>query len=196
MKLLKTKLVLAIILLFAFSVSLSFAQESENEIPTKEKYAFVELMGTIKEINKETREITVIGEEGELHTFTASEDVKRFDEIEVGEVITFGFYKFLKAEFRKPTEEEIAEPLVAIADAEIAGMDMEPGAVIGAMVKAVVTIQAINLTYMYVTIKGPQGNYTTIDVEDVDLIKKLHVGQVVIMTYGEAIAVTLTKVED
>ncbi|GGZ72969.1 hypothetical protein GCM10007028_07540 [Algibacter mikhailovii] len=176
--------------------NLSFAQEAKNDMPTKEKVAYVELMGTIKEINKETREITVIGSEGELHTFTAGEDVKRFDEIAVGEVITFGFYKFLKAEFRKPTEEEIAEPLMVIADAEKAGMDMEPGVVIGAMVKAVVTIQVINLTYMYVTIKGPQGNYTTIDVEDEELIKKLHVGQVVIMTYGEAIAVSLTKVED
>jgi hypothetical protein len=194
MKFLKTNVILLFTFLFVFN--LSVAQETENEIPTKEKIAFVELMGTIKEINKDTREITVIGSEGELHTFTASEDVKRFDEIEVGEVITFGFYKFLKAEFRKPTEEEIAEPLVAVAEAEIAGMDMEPGAVIGAVVKAVVTIQVINLTYMYVTIKGPQGNYTTIDVEDADLIKKLHVGQVVIMTYGEAIAVTLTKVEE
>ena len=84
---------------------------------------------------------------------------------------------------------------IRVADAEIAGMDVEPGAVIGAMAKAVVTIQVINLTYMYVTIKGPQGNYMTIDVEDADLIKKLHVGQVVILTYGEAIAITLTKVE-
>lgn len=193
MKFLKNYVILLFTLLLA--LNFSFAQETENKIPTKEKYAFVELMGTIKEINKETREITVISAEGELDTFTASEDVKRFDEIEVGEVITFGFYKFLKAEFRKPTAEEIAEPLVAIADAEIAGMDVEPGAVIGAMAKAVVTIQVINLTYMYVTIKGPQGNYMTIDVEDADLIKKLHVGQVVILTYGEAIAITLTKVE-
>lgn len=179
-----------------FSINISISQEKENTIPTKEKYAFVELMGTIKEINNETREITVIGEEGELHTFTASDDVKRFDEIEVGEVITFGFYKFLKAEFRKPTKEELAEPLVAVADAEIAGMDMEPGAVLGAVAKAVVSIEVINLPYMYVTIKGPQGNYMTIDVEDAELIKKLHVGQIVILTYGEAIAVTLTKVED
>ena len=181
MKFLKNHVILLFVLLFA--LNLSFAQETENEIPTKEKYAFVELMGTIKEINKETREITVIGEEGELHTFTASEDIKRFDEIEVGEVITFGFYKFIKAEFRQPTAEEIAEPLV------------EPGAVIGAVIKAVVTIQVINLPYMYVTIQGPRGKFITMDVEDAELIKKLHVGQIVILTYGEAIAVSLTKVE-
>lgn len=193
MKFLKNHVILLFVLLFA--LNLSFAQETENEIPTKEKYAFVELMGTIKEINKETREITVIGEEGELHTFTASEDIKRFDEIEVGEVITFGFYKFIKAEFRQPTAEEIAEPLVALAEAEIAGMDVEPGAVIGAVIKAVVTIQVINLPYMYVTIQGPRGKFITMDVEDAELIKKLHVGQIVILTYGEAIAVSLTKVE-
>ena len=174
--------------------NISFAQE--NEIPTREKYELVEMQGTITEINKETRDITIIGSKGELHTFTASEDVERFDEIEVGEVITFDFYKYIKAEFRQPTEEEKAEPLVILAEAGKAGMDTEPGAAIGAVFKAVVTIQTINLQFMFVSIQGPNGNYSTIQMEDKELIKKLHVGQVVILTYGEAIAVKLTKVED
>ncbi|MCO4821664.1 MAG: hypothetical protein KC469_06320 [Flavobacteriaceae bacterium] len=179
---------------FLLITNISFAQE--NEIPTREKYELVEMQGTITEINKETRDITIIGSKGELHTFTASEDVERFDEIEVGEVITFDFYKYIKAEFRQPTEEEKAEPLVILAEAGKAGMDTEPGAAIGAVFKAVVTIQTINLQFMFVSIQGPNGNYSTIQMEDKELIKKLHVGQVVILTYGEAIAVKLTKVED
>lgn len=174
---------------------ISFAQEKDNDIPTKEMSELVEVQGTITEINKDTRDITIIGSKGDLHTITAGPEVERFDEIEVGEVVTFDFYKYVKAEFRKPTEEELAEPLVIIAEAGKTGLDVEPGAAIGAMVKAVVTIQVINLPFMYVNIQGPQGDFTTVHMKDKELIQKLHVGQVVILTYAEAVAVSLTKVD-
>lgn len=185
------------ILLFTIllTTEISFAQEKDNEIPTKEMSELVEVQGTITEINKETREITIIGSKGDLHTITAGPEIERFDEIEVGEVVTFDFYKYVKAEFRKPTEEELAEPLVVIAEAGKTGLDLEPGAAVGAMVKSIVTIQVINLPFMYVNIQGPQGNFTTVHMKDKELIQKLHVGQVVILTYAEAIAVTLSKVD-
>ena len=72
---------------------------------------------------------------------------------------------------------------------------MKPGAAVGAVVKAVVTIQVINLPFMYVNVQGPNGNFISIHMEDNELIQKLHVGQVVIMTYAEAVAISLTKVE-
>ena len=185
----------ALLFVFLLVTQISFAQETDNDIPTKEKYDLVEMQGTITEIDKEAREISIMGSNGELHTIIASEEVKRFDEIEVGEIITFEYYKYLKAEFRKPTAEELAEPLVILAEADKAGMDMEPGVAVGAIVKAVVTIQVINLPFMYVSIQGPAGNFTAIPVEDKELIQKLHVGQVVILTYAEAVAVSLTKVD-
>ena len=174
---------------------ITFAQDKDNDIPTKEISEVVEVKGTITDINKETRDITIMGSKGDLHTITAGPEVERFDEIEVGEVVTFDFYKYVKAEFRKPTEAELAEPLVIIAEAGKAGLDVEPGAAVGAMVKAVVTIQVINLPFMYVNIQGPEGDFTTIHMKDKDLIQQLHVGQVVILTYAEAVAVSLTKVD-
>ncbi|WP_104734388.1 hypothetical protein [Hanstruepera ponticola] len=192
MNLFKKCLVIFTILLVS---QITFAQENDKEIPTKEISEVVEVKGTITEINKETRDITIMGSKGDLHTITAGPEVERFDEIEVGEVVTFDFYKYVKAEFRKPTEAELAEPLVIIAEAGKADLDVEPGAAVGAMVKAVVTIQVINLPFMFVNIQGPQGDFTTIHMKDKDLIQKLHVGQVVILTYAEAVAVSLTKVD-
>lgn len=186
-----------VVLLFTILLTsqITFAQDKDSEIPTKEISETVEVKGTITEINKETRDITIMGTKGDLHTITAGPEVERFDEIEVGEIVTFDFYKYVKAEFRKPTEAELAEPLVIIAEAGKAGLDVEPGAAVGAMVKAVVTIQVINLPFMYVNIQGPKGDFTTVHMKDKDLIQKLHVGQVVILTYAEAVAVSLTKVD-
>ena len=98
------------------------------------------------------------------------------------------------AEFRNPTPEEILEPLVVIAEAGKVDLDMPPGAAIGALVKALVTVEVINRPYMDVVVKGPQGNFVTIPVEDPSLIQTLNVGKVVILTYGEAMALYIEKI--
>ena len=192
MKILKISTLLIAFALITINVKAQDA--TENLLAPRAKMNVAEVQGTVTSIVKETREITLIGERGELTTFVADDAIERFDEIAVGDVITAEYVSYLSAEFRKPTPEELAEPLVIVADAEIATKDMDPGAAVGAMIKAVVTIEVIDRPYMLVVVKGPNGNYATIEAEDADLLGKLHVGQVVILTYAEAIAVTLTKV--
>ncbi|HLV40526.1 hypothetical protein [Xanthomarina sp.] len=183
------------VILFSLMTSVSFAQNMDKTLQDKEKWELVETQGTITAINKETRDISIIGTNGELLTVTASDDVKRFNDIEVGDVVTFSFYKYMKAEFRQPTEEELENPLIVLTEGAKAPNNMKPGAVLGAIVQAVVTIQVINLPFMYVNIEGPNGNFTSIHMEDKELIQKLHVGQVVILTYAEAMAIDLEKVK-
>ena len=77
MKFMKNYTILLIALLF--SINFLIAQESENQLPTKERSELVEIEGTITKINKETREITIMGSNGELDTIIAGEEVERFD---------------------------------------------------------------------------------------------------------------------
>lgn len=191
MKILKIYSFLIALMLFSFNVN--GQDKADNELPTKEVLNVVEKQGTVTSIVKETREITLIGERGEIVSFVADEAIERFDEIAVGDVITVEYGEYMMAEFREPTAEELAEPLVILAEEERATKDMDPGAAIGAMFRAVVTIEAINRPYMMVVVQGPGGNFVTIDVVDRELITKLHVGQVVILTYAEVIAISLTK---
>lgn len=173
----------------------SYAQETQDSIPSRERMELQSLKGTVKAINAETREITLMGENGELSTITAGEAVERFSEIAVGDAIVFDMYIYLKAEFRAPTPEEIEEPVVVLAEAAKATNDEMPAGAVGAVVKAVVTIEVLDRVHMLATVMGPGGNFLTIQMEDKDLITKLHIGQVVILTYAEAIAVSLEKLE-
>lgn len=191
----KTLNIYTYLLLVAFITGACHAQESENGMPPKEKWNLVTMQGKVTEIKKETREITLMGPRGDLVTMTASEAVERFDEISVDDVITFDYYTYMMAEFRQPTPEELAEPIVVIAEGGKAPEGMDPGAVVGAVVKAVVTIEVLNRPYMLATIRGPRGNYMTLDVEDAALLEKLHIGQVIIFYYAEAVAVALEKVD-
>ena len=184
---------IVLIVLVLFSTN-AFSQTKQDSLAPREKWNLVSMQGTVTEVVKETRDITLRGTEGNLVTITAGEEVERFDEIEIGDVITFEYYEYLKAEFRKPTAEELAEPLVVMAEGGKAPEGMDPAAVVGAMVKAVVTIEALNRPLMLATVKGPRGNYLAIPMEDEVLITELNIGQVLILTYAEAIAVSLTKV--
>jgi hypothetical protein len=152
------------------------------------------MQGTVTEINAETREITLMGNDGGLMTVTAGEEVERFDEIAVDDVIKFEYFTYLKAEFRDPTPEELEEPLQVVAEAGKAPEGIDPAAVVGAVVKAVVTIEALNRPYMVATVSGPNGNYVSIPMEDEKLMTELHIGEVLILTYAEAMAVELEKV--
>ncbi len=168
-------------------------QNTENVEPPREKWDLVSMSGTVTNVVKETREITLKGADGELVTVTASAEVKRFDEIALGDILTFEYYTYMKAEFRAPTDEEIAEPLTLLVEAGKAPEGMDPGAAVGAIVKAIVTIEILNRPNMLATVRGPGGNYLTIKMEDEALIQRLSIGQKIILTYAEAIAVSLEK---
>jgi kynureninase len=175
-------------------ITLNTYGQDTPERPAREKWELVTMQGTVTAVNKETREITLKDVDGNLATVTAGDAVERFDEIAINDVITFEYYKYLKAEFRKPTPEEIAEPLVVVAEGGKAPEGVDPAAVVGAVVKAVVSIEVLDRPNMTATVRGPRGNYVTIQMEDEALIVELNIGQVVILTYAEAVAVSLTKV--
>ena len=170
-----------------------YAQEDQDIGTSREKWSLVTLQGMVTDIVKETREITLMGSKGDLVTITASDAVERFDEISIDDVITFDYWTYMMAEFRQPTAEELAEPLVVIAEGGKAPEGVDPAAVVGAIIKAVVTIEVLNRPNMLATVRGPRGNYMTIEMEDKELITQLHIGQVVILTYAEAIVVSLKK---
>ncbi|MBW1742777.1 MAG: hypothetical protein JRJ47_05020 [Deltaproteobacteria bacterium] len=187
------KTIIAVLLTLTLAVPV-FAQASSCDKPAaKEKWIRVNIDATVENINAEKREITLKGPEGNMVTVTASEAVKRFDEIKVGDTIQAEYLTFLRAEFREPTAEEKANPLVVVADAGRAPKEMDPAGAVGAVVKAVVTVVSIDTEGKRVAIQGPRGNFMILPVEDEAVLNNLKVGEIVIMTYAEAVALLLKK---
>lgn len=176
-------------------VQISFAQVIQEEQPSKERWNLVSSEGTVTKINKKTRELTLMGPEGDLNTIKAGEQIKRFDEISVDDKISFDYWTYIKAEFREPTLTERATPLQIISEAGKAPEGVAPGALVGAVAKAIVTIEVLNRPYMLATVRGPGGNFMTIPVQDPKILEKVRIGQEFILTYAEAIAVSLKKID-
>ena len=187
----KTLIALLLTLTFAMPI---FAQTSAEDKPlAKEKWIRVSIEASVENINAEKREITLKGPEGDLVTLTAGEAVQRFDEIKVGDTVEADYWTFLRAEFREPTAEEKANPIVVLAEAGRAPKDVDPAGAVGAVVKAVVKVVSINKEGRKVAIQGPRGNSMILPVEDDAVLNNLKIGELVIMTYAEAVALSLNK---
>jgi hypothetical protein len=180
------------IVLGLFFAATAFAQESAGDKPlAKERWLRVKIRASVESIDLEKREATLKGPLGNLVTLTATEEVERFDEIKVGDSVQAEYLTFMRAEFREPTPEEKAVPLVVLAEAGKAPEDVDPAGLVGAVVKAVVEVVAIDTTGKKVAIKGPRGRFMVLPAEDEAVLKNLKVGELVIMTYAEAVALSL-----
>ena len=155
----------------------------------------VRIEAEVKEINYKDRMVTLEGPMGNLVTLKASDDVKRLNEIKKGDIVAADYWTYLFSEFRNPTPEEEKNPLMVYTDADIAPAEKPPGAAAGIVVRAVVTVEVINKENKLVTIKGPKGKYLTLPVEDMSLLTDLEIGEVVILTYAEAVALSIEKVK-
>jgi hypothetical protein len=193
MKVFKIALGLSLLILMVMSIT-AYGQEGETRRPAREKWDYVSAEARVQGINKQNRELTLRGQKGDLITLEADESVERFDEIELGDIVKADYWAYFKAEFRDPTPEEMKEPLVILAEAAKADLDMPPAAVVSGVVKAVVTIEIINRPDMVVTVKGPGGNYVSIPAYDPVLLTELRIGEVVVVTYAESLALSLEKV--
>lgn len=178
---------------FAFIfITTGFAEDSNSGKPmAKQKWLRVKIKATVEDVDKENRKLILKDSEGKHVTLTADENIERFDEIKVGDSIQAEYLTFLRAEFREPTAEEKETPLVILAESGRAPKEVDPAGLVGATVKAVVKVVSINTKAKKVAIQGPRGNFLILPAEDEAVLKNLKVGEVVIMTYAEAVALSL-----
>jgi hypothetical protein len=152
------------------------------------------ITATVQSINPEKREVTLKGTAGNETTFIVDSRVKRLNEVKVGDVVKADYYISLVAELRKPTAEEIKNPLTVSEDSARAPSTQTPGAAESRRVKVVTTIEGIDRSAKTITIKGPRGNSLTARVEHPENLDKMQIGENIVITYTEAMAISLEKV--
>ena len=158
-----------------------------------EDSVLVTVTATVQAIDMAKREVTLKGPLGNVVTFNVDNRVKRLNEVKVGDEVTADYYVSLAGELRPPTAEEKEHPIMAVAGAARAPKGTDPaGGVLRAM-KVVTTVQGLDLPTQTVTLSGPLGNFATIRARDVNNLKQLRLGDTIVVTYTEALAISLEK---
>ena len=144
-------------------------------------------------IDHTTRELSLRTPMGDVVSMTAGEQVERLDEFKVGDTVVTTYMASIEGDLRKPTEEEKAEPWVELDAAAIAGLEELPGAAVGRVIQAVCTIEGLNRVLGTVTIMDPRGKLHVIGDVEAEKMEGVVLGDTIVITYSEAIAITLER---
>jgi hypothetical protein len=120
--------------------------------------------------------------------------VQRIEEIAVGDIVRARYSIGVTSELRPPTEEEKAQPFVTMEGTERAPDSTAPGGGAARVFRIVATVDAIDKTDQTATLRGPNGNYITVQVPDPTVLAAAKVGDSVVVTAAESIAISLEKV--
>jgi hypothetical protein len=145
----------------------------------------------VKAVDVANRTVTLQNEAGATQTFKVGPEVKRLDEFAVGDTIVIEYEQGLALEFQ-PAGSETVTPTVTTGGA-VAGKDQAPGAVAAAGVQATVTVTAIDQGKRLVSFQGPGGNVYQVKAGPKIQLEKLKVGDRLLATYVEAVAIKLEK---
>ena len=161
------------------------------EKPALKEKAIITLQATVTAINHETRQVTLQDTEGESFTFIASDEVRNLAQVEVGDKLMVEYLQAIEIRVLAPGEAEVGVQEIA------AGGRAEPGVKpAGAEITettVIAVIEAIDKENQTATLKGPQGNIQKVKVRNPANLEKVAIGDKVMITYTQAIAVKVTE---
>ena len=165
---------------------------SESQTPGGgEMQQTITATAVVKKIDQKTRMVTLKGSDGQTKTIHVSEEVKNLPQVKRGDLVTIAYYESIAWELRK---RGTATPSVdAAADASRNPAGQMPGAVAGAAVNVVAKITKIDKKTGEVTLKGPKGKTVQVKVKDTSRLDSVKVGDLVDITYTEAMAISVER---
>jgi len=150
----------------------------------------VQLQGKVKSIDKANRVVVVTGPHGNNVNFNCGEEVRNFDQIRVGDLVTLSYSQALVLELRKVANNGVRER-VESTQAVRTKPGEKPGAAVEKTVRVIANVVAVNPRAQTVTLRGVERT-VELGVNDPAQFKEIKVGDQVEATYVEAVALEVT----
>ena len=188
-----TKLQWAVMLALGVSTSIQAQDTPLHEAMSREEAVLLSVTAKVEAVDLEKREITLKGPLGNVETLTVEKTVKRLDEVKPGDEVTAKYYVSVAAELREPTQQEKENPIMIVTGAAKAPKSSDPAAAGVRVIQVVATVEGLQRPTRMVTLKGPRGNYLNVRAKDPKRLEKLHLGDTIVVTFTEALAISLEK---
>jgi len=149
----------------------------------------VEMQATVTAIDQKTRMVTLKASEGNETTIHVDKRARNLAQVKVGDVVKLAYMQQVAWQVRKPGGGAPSGDVQTESAAARAQPGEKPAGAVGQRVTFAASIEAIDLAKGTVTLKGPEGNSQTIKARNPANLKKVKVGDVVDITYTEAVAI-------
>ena len=144
---------------------------------------------TIEAIDHDARLVTLKGKDDTYETLYVGPQIKRFDELQVGQTVTFKYTEAVVYELRRagepaPASSSSGEKVESHATAK-------PSGTITNRETATVTVKAADAKTGALTIQTEDGHQMSMLVKDKNKLKNVHPGDKIVITYTDALAVSV-----
>jgi Cu/Ag efflux protein CusF len=157
----------------------------------KSAASVTKIRGTVAGVDKDAGTVTLKGPKGRTVTIEVK-DKSKLDQINVGDPVVAAYMEAVA--WRVVKAGSGAAPGVSTQETRVSSKPGEtPAGAVGREVTATVTITAIDRKNHTVTVKGPQGGTETIKAKEPKNLEGLKVGDMVEISYSQALAVSLDK---
>jgi Cu/Ag efflux protein CusF len=152
--------------------------------------AMVKVHGTVAAVDRENRTITLKGPQGRTVTLDVK-DPSKLDAVKVGDPVVATYVEAVAIEVKKAGA---AQPGITTQESRVGSKPGEtPAGAIGRQVTVTGTITKVDKKAQTVTIKGLRGNQETVKVKDPKNLEGVKTGDMVELTYAQALAVSLDR---
>jgi hypothetical protein len=187
---------LGVFVVMVFAVSLAVAsiaaeKEATGKKPAFEKTNVKTVTATVEAIDQASRMVTLKGPKGNTVTFKASDRVKNLPQVKVGDKVVAKYYESVAVQVKKPGEAEAGA--TETEEVATAKPGEKPAGVAISQKTITATVEAIDTKKPSVTLKGPEGNLVTVKVKNPKHLENVKVGDQVVITYTEALAISVHK---
>jgi len=163
-----------------------------SQLPKYEKSQTVTSTAVVQAVDLTTREVTLKGENGNVFSFVAGDDVRNLPQLHVGDTVKASYTESLAIEVKRA--DGGAPDVSASSKVERAAVGEKPGGSGTGTVTASAVIVAIDRTTNRVTLRGPSGNERVVQVQDPKNLENVQVGDMVYATYTQALGLSVEPV--
>ena len=151
----------------------------------------VTVSALVEAIDHKTREVTLRKEDGSTVSFVASEDARNLAQVQVGDIVVAEYIESIDIEvFAADNASAQVDAATLVARTKEGEM---PGVAVMDTVVVTAVVEEINIEANTFKLKGPQGNIKEYTARKPENLKKAAVGDLVVITYTEAMALTVEK---
>src|SRR5512136_1142969 len=172
----------------AFAQATKGAAPAEQPRVVKERVAV--MTATVQAIDLNTRIVTLKGPKGEVRDIKVGEEAVNLPQVKVGDLVKVKYYESLAVEVMKPGTVSGAGEQSAIVKAKPGEM---PGGMAARQSTVTATVTAIDKKKGTISLKGPEGKTVIAKAEDPKNLDKVKVGDELMITYTEALAISVEK---
>lgn len=167
------------------------AEEAAEGKPYLSSTISVSSTSKVEAIDHKTRVVTLRDDDGDSVTFTVSEDAKNLDQVNVGDIVTADYVQeftmqLMSADNARPG----SAGLEAVARAE---KGEQPGLVAIETEVEVTTVEDVNIENNTFKLKWADGSVKEYIARNPENLKRAEVGDVLIITYSQALAISVDK---